>query len=681
MNFETLFNELNEKQKEAVICSEKPLLVLAPAGSGKTKVITYKIIYLIEKENINPSKIVALTFTNKAANEMKSRIIKLLPEKGKYIIASTFHSYAVKMLRKYCDLLGYKENFSIYDYDDSITVLNRIKKENSLDLDSKVLLSTISGIKNSVHSIEEYYQLISQNEFSKTIRQYIDYLKSMNAMDFDDILLNFLILLTKEDKESAAKNIRNNIKYLLIDEYQDTNKIQYMIIRQLLKENENHNNITIVGDDDQGIYSFRGSTIENILNFENDFPDCKVICLEKNYRSTSTILDAANNVIKNNRNRKNKIMKTDNIPKGKIKIFEADNPQQEALFVYENIHKLLYKDKIRYKDIAILYRNNHLARPFEELFIVRNLKHKVWGGYNFYSREEVRDIAAYLFAILNPYDEVSLLRIINVPKRGFGLKLIEKLVSTSKQMGVHIFDILRILSDKNQSKESILVNLFIENEKEIIKEFYELLDRNRQNILGNYNNFASNFNKLIEEIDYRSYLKAHNDEKTFETKIGYLESFLSSLYNYKDNDEEIQNPYLIAERLRLLMSNDISEKEEDEVNLMTIHSAKGLEFKVVFIVGAEKGIIPSSKVIDHHDLEEERRLFYVAMTRAKDYLYISYCNERTKFGKKFDCFPSEFIDEIPDVDKEMDFEKIDATINVNDIASIKKMLLSKMDKK
>ncbi len=682
MNINLLLNELNDKQKEAVVRVGKPVLVLAPAGSGKTKVITYKIMYLIEQMKINPSKIVALTFTNKAANEMKSRIINLLPGKGKYIVASTFHSYAVKLLRKYSNLIGFKENFSIYDSDDSISLINRIKKEISSDLDPKIILYAFSNIKNSIGSIEEYKRKIEQNEFSNIIKHYIEYLKSHNAMDFDDILLNFYNILVSNDIElrKASEEIRKNIDYLLIDEYQDTNKIQYQIVKNLLGESENKNNITIVGDDDQGIYSFRGSTIENILRFEKDFSGSEIICLEKNYRSSAIILNAAKNVIKNNRNRKNKDMKTDNPAKEKILLFEAEDPNQEALFVYEKINQLLFKDGIRYKDIAILYRNNHLARPFEELFIIRNLKHKVWGGYNFYAREEIRDISAYLFTILNPYDEVSLLRIINIPKRSIGPKLVEKLVLSSRQNRVHIFDILKIMSEDKTFEDSVLKNIFSDSEKENLKEFYKIIFEYREKIFSKNNDFAFIFNELIEKIGYREYLKTHFEQNTYDKKIGYLESFLSSLYNYRNEQEDTQNPYLIAERIRLLMNNDANEEDEDAVNLMTIHSAKGLEFKVVFIVGTENGVIPSAKIVDKDQLEEERRLFYVAMTRAKEYLFISYCNQRTKFGKRYDCFPSDFIEEIPQEFIKINNEKIDATINVDDIASIKNILLKKLNK-
>lgn len=678
MQLENVLNELNNKQLEAVTSFGNPLLVLAPAGSGKTKVITYKILYLIEKKGFQPSKIVALTFTNKAANEMKSRICSILPSKGKYITASTFHSFGVKILRKYSGLLGYKENFSIYDYDDSISVINKIKKELSVDYDSKVILYSISQIKNSINSYDEYQNYINNSEFHKIIKQYIEYLKSHNAMDFDDILLNLFFILTDKNKDfyDVQEAIKNNIQYLLVDEYQDTNKIQYLIIKNLMNEKSNKN-ITIVGDDDQGIYSFRGSTIENILRFENDFSDCRIVCLEKNYRSSHIILHAAKNVINNNRNRKNKEMKTDIIANNKIIIYEAADPQSEAVFIYEKIHQLLYKDGIKHKDIAILYRNNHMARPIEELFIIKNLKHKVWGGYNFYSREEIRDISAYLFSLLNPYDEVSLLRIINVPKRGIGLKLIEKLVLASKNHQTHIFDILKIISDKKQLSDSILVNLFSENEIDSLMEFYDLMISYRQILLSKNCNFPDIFNQFIEKIGYREYLKNHNDERTFDIKIGYFESFLSSLFNYKNFEEDNYNIFSIAERLRLLMNNDLQEEDSDAINLMTMHSAKGLEFKVVFIIGAEKDIIPSNKVTSNIEYEEERRLFYVAMTRAKEYLFISYCLERNKFGKKYNCYPSAFIDEIPEEDKILDLKKIDANITANDIASIKNMILNK----
>ncbi len=683
MNFDQLFNELNDKQKEAVTFYGNPLLVLAPAGSGKTKVITYKILYLIEKIKVSPSKIVALTFTNKAANEMKSRIIDILPEKGKKITTSTFHSFAVKLLRKYCGILGYKENFSIYDYDDSLSVINKIKKELSSDIDSKIILYTISAIKNSINSIEEYEYLIEQNEYKPLIKNYVEYLKSHNAMDFDDLLLNFYKILSSniEELKYVAGKIRNNIDYLLVDEYQDTNKLQYQIVKCLLKDQNKKNNITIVGDDDQGIYSFRGSTIENILKFENDFADCKIICLEKNYRSSQIILNAAMNVIKNNKYRKIKKMISDNPIKEKIVLFEAEDPNQEAFFVYEKIHQLLYKDGIKHKDIAILYRNNHLARPFEELFIVRNLRHKVWGGFNFYSREEIRDISAYLFTILNPYDEVSLLRIINTPKRGIGVKLVEKLVNTSKNYNCHIFDILKILSNEKELKNTTLDQVFNNIEINNLKDFYDLIQKYKEQILANKINFAQIFNNLIDEIDYKGYIKSHYDEKTSENKINYIESFLSSLYNYKNIDEDEQNPFIIAERIRLLMNNDISEEDDNAINLMTIHCAKGLEFKVVFIVSAEKDIIPSSKIIDEKELEEERRLFYVAMTRAKDYLIISYCKERSKYGKKYSCYPSEFINEIPEEYITFDNKKIDATISVRDIASIREIFANKLKNK
>lgn len=681
MLIDNILFELNDKQRLAVESFGMPLLVLAPAGSGKTKVITYKILYLIEKYNINPSKIVAVTFTNKAANEMKSRICSILPSKGKKVVASTFHSFALKLLRKYSNILGYKENFSIYDTDDSITVINRVKKELNIDVDSQLVLYVISKIKNSCENYNDYKQKLESNEFSPIIKNYIEYLKSHNAMDFDDILLNFYFLLTDRhiDCINASTEIRKNIEYLLIDEYQDTNRLQYLIVKNLLDKN-NINNITIVGDDDQGIYSFRGSTIENILRFEKDFENCKIICLEKNYRSTNTILHAARTLINRNKNRKVKEMIAENPVNSKISIFEAENPQAEAVYVYDKIYELLYKNGIRYKDIAILYRNNHISRPFEELFIVRNLRHKVWGGYNFYYREEIRDISAYLFSILNPYDEVSLLRIINVPKRGIGPKLVEKLVSISKERGIHIFDLLKIVSNHDELKSTQIINNFNENEIDNLKDFYCFLEKYRNKIFENYNNFPTVFRNLIEEIKYIDYIKTHNDEKTYQNKIGYLESFLSSLFNYKSYDDEEVTPFVIAERIRLLMSNDNQENDEDKVNLMTIHSAKGLEFKVVFIVGVEKGIIPSDKITDIDELEEERRLFYVAMTRAKEYLYISYCNERTRFGKKYQTFPSQFIDELPTEDIIYDNKKIDATITARDIASIKKLIANKISK-
>jgi len=676
--YDLLEKELNKEQRDAVTFFGEPLLIIAPAGSGKTKVITYKIAYLIDKYKITPSKIVALTFTNKAAEEMKERVQLLLPEKGKYVITSTFHSFAVRLLRKYAAILGYKPNFSIYDANDSEMVIKKLLKEMNLDVDPKIIASAFSYRKNSTITDDSYafdiYDGFFKDEMhGKLYSNYINYCKSHNIMDFDDLLLNLLEILTRNEDEfkSAALDITSNVQYLLVDEYQDTNVVQYNLILELLGKNRN---ITVVGDDDQGIYSFRGSTVKNILRFEKDFKDCKIINLEKNYRSSEVILHAAHAVIKHNKVRKDKIMKT-NIPGGsKITVFEAQSSEEEAMFVYENINNLLFKDGIRYKDIAILYRNNHLSRAFEELFIIKDVRHKVWGGYNFYAREEIRDISSYLFTILNPFDEVSLIRVINTPRRGIGSKCVEKLIKASLEYEIHIFEVMQSLFDNQAKSFSLFDNYFTNSEKDSIRGFYRLITDYQKKFLSNQN-FASTFNELISEINYLDYIKNQNDDKNFEKKIGYIESFISSLYNYQN--QESANIYDIASRIRLLMSSDQQEQEEDCINLMTIHSAKGLEFKVVFIVAAEEGIIPSQKIVSEEEFEEERRLFYVAMTRSKMHLFISYCNNRSKFGKKFDCFPSRFIDEIPEEDIQNYDKTVDITITTDEITSIKNMLINK----
>lgn len=614
--------ELNERQREAVLYNDGPLLIIAGAGAGKTKTLTTKIAYLIEKKNVAPENILAITFTNKAAKEMKDRLFKTIGQTAKYLQVSTFHSFGLKLLRENYDALGYDKNFVIMDSDDSLTVVKKIIKDIGYDpkiYNPRAIRNKISSCKNEMTS-PEAYERYAASDFEKVVQEvYAKYEKKLqrnNSVDFDDLLL-LPIELFKKNPDILNK-YQDLYQYILIDEYQDTNEAQYILTKMLSAKNRK---ITCVGDDSQSIYSFRGANYKNILNFEKDYKDAKTILLEQNYRSTSNILDAANQVIKNNKMRKDKNLWTSRGIGEKIKYYRAYNERDEAQYVIRKIKELTNRN-VEYKDIAVLYRTNAQSRVLEEEMLKENLPYRVIGSFYFYSRKEIKDLIAYLRLIHNSKDNVSLLRVINTPKRGIGLKTIENLTIQADDMGVSIYEAI------SSGKELEFKNL-IEKLKEMSKDLTltELIDKVLE---------ASGMKKELE------------DEKTLEAEVRLenLEEFKSITKTFEEREGLISLEDFLLE---ISLISDVEEYKDDpnRISLMTVHSVKGLEFDHVFVVGMEEGIFPHiNSLMDNSELEEERRLCYVAITRAKDDLHLVNARRRTLFGKEQINPVSRFLGEI-----------------------------------
>ena len=615
-------NGLNDMQKEAVLYNEGPLLIIAGAGAGKTKTLTTKIAYLIEEKGVSPYNILAITFTNKAAKEMKDRIDGLIGSVAKKIQVSTFHSFGLKLLRENYKYLGYDSNFVIMDSDDSLSVIKKILKDMNLDpkiYNPRAIRNKISSCKNELMSPKDYERFAASDYEQVVVEVYEKYdkkLKTNNSVDFDDLLI-LPIKLFRENKDILEK-YQELYKYLLIDEYQDTNEAQYVLTKLISAK---HRLITCVGDDSQSIYSFRGANYKNILNFEKDYPDAKTILLEENYRSTSTILDAANQVIKNNRMKKDKKLWTSRGQGEKIKYYRAFNERDEAQYVIRKIKELSNRG-VQYEDIAVLYRTNAQSRVLEEEMLKENIPHKVIGSYEFYSRKEIKDLVAYLRLLHNPKDNVSLLRVINTPKRGIGLKTIENLTNLADAREISIFEA-------------------IESGKELeFKHLIEKLTAMKEDLT---------LTELIDKVLDASGMKAElESEKTLESEIRLenLEEFKSITKSFEERDGLISLEEFLLE---VSLVSDVEEYKDDpnRVSLMTIHSVKGLEFNHVFVVGLEEGIFPHmNSLMDNSELEEERRLAYVAITRAKDDLHLVNARHRTLFGKEQVNPVSRFIGEI-----------------------------------
>ncbi len=648
-------DELNKEQKKAVLKTEGPLLILAGAGSGKTKVLTTKIAYLVNECGIDPYNILAITFTNKAAKEMMDRVYKLVGDKAKRSQISTFHSFGVKILRDNFSYLGYDRNFVIMDSDDSLTVVKRILKDKGYDpkvYSANAIRNKISSCKNEMIS-PEAYKKYALTDFDKVVQlvyeEYENILKSNNTVDFDDLLL-LPIKLFREHKEVLSM-YEERFQYVLIDEYQDTNEAQYILTKMLTNKNRN---ICCVGDVDQSIYSFRGANYRNILNFEKDYKEAEVIKLEQNYRSTMNILNAANDVIKNNKERKDKILWSDKGNGEKISYYRALNGIDEAKYVTDEISKLV-DNGIEYKDIAVLYRTNAQSRTLEESFITSSIPYHVVGGVGFYSRKEIKDILAYLRLIYNEKDDISFLRVINTPKRGIGNKTIENLIEKSNTSGMSLYECI------DGGKEQIFKDL-IEN----IKKYYE----------------SSSLSDLVEYIlDVSGIKKEYEQDKTLESdnRLENLEEFKSITKTFEDREGSVSLDDFLYE---VSLISDTSEIKEDgdknKVNLLTVHSVKGLEFGYVFVVGLEEGIFPHINSFGKDsEIEEERRLCYVALTRAKEKLYLVNAKMRMLFGQEGANPPSRFIKEINpelidgiDSKKEDDIEKIDVGSKYNDMDDI-----------
>ena len=635
MNKEELINGLNDKQKEAVLATDGPCLVIAGAGSGKTKVLTHKIAYDIES-GIKPWNILAITFTNKAANEMKERIEKLIGDAAKDLWMGTFHSICVRILRRYIDRIGYKTDFVIFDTSDQKTLIKECLK--TLKVDDKIftdrgVLSEISNGKNEMLEPKAYGVKYAGDFRKKTIAEiyelYQRRLRENNAIDFDDII-NFTIKILSENPD-VLDYYTEKFKYILVDEYQDTNKAQFTLVSLLASK---YGNVTAVGDNDQGIYSFRGADISNILNFERDFPGTRIIKLEQNYRCTGNILKAANAVIKHNENKYDKKLWTENEEGHLPCIYCGEDEYDEGRYIVEQINHLKTEEYYKNSDFTILYRMNAQSRAIEDILMREGIPYKVIGGLKFYERKEIKDIIAYSRLIHNSADNLSLKRIINEPKRGIGKTSIEQIQEISDKTGNSMYEIIR------NAQEYGLTRVF-SNSRDFIEQIEYLKSKKDELKISDL---------IKETLNKTGYTKALENENSVEaeTRIENLEEFLTVAIEFEE--ESADNT--LAEFLEnITLSSDIDgmEDQDNSITLMTLHSAKGLEFPVVFLVGMEEGIFPGYKTIgEPQALEEERRLFYVGITRAKQYLYLTCAKHRTIFGSTSYNQVSRFVKEIPE---------------------------------
>ena len=630
---------LNEEQLDAVKTTDGPLLVLAGAGSGKTKVLTTRIAYLIES-GVEPYNILAITFTNKAAKEMKERVFKLVGE-VKDIQISTFHSFGLYIIKRHYNLLGYERNFTILDGDDSLVLVKNIVKEMGLNTDDynpKAIRNKISGAKNELVYPEEYEKYAGtdfEEIVCKVYKKYEERLKNNNSVDFDDLLILPIKLFSVY--KDILKMYQERFKYILVDEYQDTNRVQYILVNMLAAR---YKNICVVGDNDQAIYSWRGSDYRNILNFEKDYPELKSVMLEENYRSTGNILKAANEVIKNNKIRKDKNLWTKHEEGSKIRYHRASDEKDEASYVVKEIKNLLY-DGVRREEIAVLYRTNAQSRNIEEAMLRENIPYKVIGSFYFYNRKEIKDLISYLKLIYNKNDDISLVRIINVPKRGIGDKTISNLSDKSFKLNKCIYDVIE--TGKEQEFKKIIEELKENSKDATLTELVDLI------------------------LDKTGIRKELETEKTVdaEIRLSNLEEFKSITRTYEENSD---SPTLeeFLEEISLVADMNEHKNETNVVTLMTVHAAKGLEFDYVFVIGMEEGLFPHLNSMETEDLEEERRLCYVAITRAKKKLWLINAKSRMIYGKHDNYFPSRFISEIPDEYLEKDENKKQVTSFTSD---------------
>lgn len=629
-----LLSKLNKQQREAAMYTEGPLLILAGAGSGKTSTMTHRIAYMIEELHINPYQILAVTFTNKAAGEMRDRVEALVGE-GLNMWILTFHSACLRILRKHAEVLGYGTDFAVYDPTDQKTVVKNIIKELGLDpkkFKPAYFLGAISKCKEQKISPAEY-QLENGDDYKEkciyeVYFRYEKTLKKNNAMDFDDLLLNAVRLFEKD--EAVLLEYQNRFRYIMVDEYQDTNMLQYQFVKMLA---EAHDNICVVGDDDQCIYQWRGADIRNILEFEKDFKNAKVIKLEQNYRSTSNILDAAHSVIAHNRGRKPKKLWTEHEAGNKITYFRAENERDEAYFVAAEINRIKTIDR-KYSDFAILYRTNAQSRTFEEALSNRGIPYRVLGGLRYYDRKEIKDMLCYMRLVQNHADDLALTRIINEPKRGIGGKTLEKLTALASVRQESLFETL--LDEEVVSSFSAKASANIEKLAELIT----MLSIEQSNM-----RISDLYDELLVKTGYLKDLEEQNTLEA-ESRIENLMEFKSVIYDYEKNDPNITLPEFM-ERIALLAEVDNHDADENAVVLMTMHSAKGLEFPFVFLPGLEDGLFPGWRAFDREDgLEEERRLCYVGITRAKERLWLTSAEMRTMYGKTDYTRESQFLREM-----------------------------------
>ena len=634
----SIYDTLNKEQKEAVLHTEGPLLLLAGAGSGKTRVLTHRVAYLIDEMGVNPWNILAITFTNKAAQEMRERVDQIAGFGADQVWVATFHATCMRILRRHIDRLGYDTNFTIYDTDDQKTVIKQVCKR--LNIDTKMykertLLSEISSAKDELVDVREF-EVKSAGDYRKGVtarvyREYQETLKKSNALDFDDIIVKTVELF--KSCPEVLHNYQERFRYIMVDEYQDTNTAQFELIRLLA---DGYRNLCVVGDDDQSIYKFRGANIRNILDYEKVYPDAKVIKLEQNYRSTQNILDAANAVIRNNRGRKEKALWTEKGAGSRIHFRPFDNAYEEAEFIADDITEKVKKDDVAYADCAVLYRTNAQSRLLEERMVVEGIPYHVVGGVNFYARQEIRDVLAYLKTIDNGRDEVALRRIINVPKRSIGAASLEKVADYAQMKDITLFD---ALCEADQIKG-------LGRAEAKIRGFVNLIEVLRSG-LSAYT-LPDLIKSLLERIDYAEYLR-DQDEESAEDRLGNVDELITKAAAYEEtHDEPSLSEFL--EEIMLVADIDNVEDGGNRVLLMTLHSAKGLEFPVVYLAGMEDGLFPSFMTIasdDPLEIEEERRLAYVGITRAKEDLTLTCAKSRMLRGETQYNPVSRFVREIP----------------------------------
>lgn len=630
-------DKLNDRQKEAVIHTEEPLLILAGAGSGKTRVITNRIAYLIEEKGVRPAEIMAITFTNKAAAEMRERIEEQMGSDCAGAWISTFHSACLRILRMYGHLLGYDDALTIYDRDDQMTVVKKICKDLQIDtkrFKEKWFIGQISAAKDELISVEKYEREASgdfyQEKVAKVYAQYEKELKKNNAVDFDDLIVKTVLLFKKEPE--ILERFQDRFRYISVDEYQDTNTAQFELVRLLA---DKYKNVCVVGDDDQSIYKFRGANIGNILNFEKYFPGAKVIRLEQNYRSTGNILSAANSVIANNKSRKVKKLWTEKKEGSKIRLFHVDNAYVEADKVIGQIREFL-NDGYKLNDCACLYRTNSQSRALEEAFIRANIPYKIVGGINFYQRKEIKDVLAYLKTINNARDDVAVQRIINVPKRSIGAASVNAVQTLAAERGINFYSALDSAINEGTFGKS----------GEKLRKFRDLIEDLKKDL---ENEPLSEFMQdVLTKTDYLAELQAENTVES-QTRIDNIEELVNKLVSYEEgSDEPTLSGFL--EEVALVADIDSWDSEDDYVSLITIHSAKGLEFPNVFLCGMEDGLFPMNAAIcsdDESDLEEERRLCYVGITRAEENLVLTAARMRMVRGETMPSLISRFVREIP----------------------------------
>ncbi|MCY7918737.1 DNA helicase PcrA [Bacillus vallismortis] len=637
-----LLSGLNPVQQEAVKTTDGPLLLMAGAGSGKTRVLTHRIAYLMAEKHVAPWNILAITFTNKAAREMKERVESILGPGADDIWISTFHSMCVRILRRDIDRIGINRNFSILDTADQLSVIKGILKERNLDpkkFDPRSILGTISGAKNELTEPEEFSKVAGGYYDQVVSDVYADYQKKLlknQSLDFDDLIMTTIKLFDRVPE--VLEFYQRKFQYIHVDEYQDTNRAQYMLVKQLA---ERFQNLCVVGDSDQSIYRWRGADITNILSFEKDYPNASVILLEQNYRSTKRILSAANEVIKNNSNRKPKNLWTENDDGVKISYYRGDNEFGEGQFVAGQIYQLHSSGKRKLSDIAILYRTNAQSRVIEETLLKAGLNYNIVGGTKFYDRKEIKDILAYLRLVSNPDDDISFTRIVNVPKRGVGATSLEKIASYAAMNGLSFFQAI-------QQVDFIGVSAKAANALDSFRQMIENLTN-----MQDYLSITELTEEILDKTEYREMLKA---EKSIEaqSRLENIDEFLSVTKNFEQKSEDKTLVAFLTDLALIADIDQLDQKEEesggkDAITLMTLHAAKGLEFPVVFLMGLEEGVFPHSRsLMEEAEMEEERRLAYVGITRAEQELYLTNAKMRTLFGRTNMNPESRFIAEIPD---------------------------------